>query len=217
MVTVALEADQRFDSIGTLDIETTGLDGSTDELVAIGVGYYEAGRETAEVEVVTRARTRDDERTLLADAYGWLNERTPGGLATYNGADFDLPFLDDRLAALGCRDEVTLPCADSHVDLYRARKRAADRAGRKWPSLEEALGAYDLPVHSTHWEADELTNSRFGEVLAPRYLDALARGDDATVDELEETVVAYTAADVEATVALYEADAGRTYVPRYPD
>lgn len=217
MFTPSLEADQRFDSIGTLDIETTGLDGACDELVAVGVGYVEAGRETADLAVFTRARAGDDERTLVADAYGWVNERAPGGLATYNGTAFDLPFLDDRMAALGCPDAATLACADGHVDLYPARQRAADEAGRKWPSLEEALDAYDLPVHSTRWAGDELTNARFGEVLAPRYLDALARGDDATVDELEETVVEYTAADVEATVALYEADAGRTYVPGYAD
>lgn len=217
MVTISLEADQRFDSIGTLDIETTGLDGSSDELVAVGVGYHEAGRERAEIDVLTRARARDDERTLVADAYGWLNERAPGGLATYNGADFDLPFLDDRMAALGCRDAATLSCADRHVDLHVARRRAADEAGRTWPSLEEALGAYDLPVYATRWAGEELTNARFGEILAPRYLDALVRGDDATVEELDETVVEYTAGDVEATVALYEADAGRTYVPGYAD
>lgn len=215
MFAVDLDPDQRFDSIGTLDIETNGFDGSSDELVAIGVGYYEAGRETAEVEVITRAAVRGDERTLIENAYGWLNERTPDGLATYKGASFDLTFLSDRMEVLGFRERPTMTCADRHVDLYPARKRIADRTGRKWPSLEESLDAYDLPVYSTQWKGAELTNTRFGQDLAPRYLNALAQEDDSTLDELEPTIIEYTASDVEANIALYEADAGRTYMPQY--
>jgi DNA polymerase elongation subunit (family B) len=165
--------------------------------------------------VITRAAVHGDERTLIKNAYSWLNERTPDGLATYKGASFDFTFLNDRMEALEIGERPSIRCAEKHVDLYPARKRIADQSGRKWPSLEESLDAYDLPIYSTQWEGAELTNNRFGEDLAPRYLTALAREDDSTLNELESTVIEYTASDVEANIALYEADAGRTYIPKY--
>lgn len=215
MFEIELDPDQHFDSIGTLDIETNGFDGSADELVAIGVGYYEAGSETAEVEVITRDAVRGDERTLIENTYRWLNERAPDGLATYKGTDFDFTFLNDRIEALGIRERPALDCSENHLDLYPARKRIADQTGRKWPSLEESLDAYDIPVYSTKWEGAELTNTRFGEDLAPRYLSAVAQENTTILNEFEPIVFEYTASDVEANIALYEADAGRNYTPSY--
>lgn len=215
MFAVELEADQRYNSISTLDIETNGFDGSTNELVAIGVGYYETGQETPEIEVFTRAAAPGGEKTLIQTAYDWVNERNPDGLATYNGTSFDFTFLTDRMEALGFHHKPTLSCSDAHVDLYPARKHIADKKGKKWPSLEESLAAYELPSYSTQWEGEELTNKRFGEDLAPRYLEALTQEDSVVLSELEPTVIEYTASDIEATIALYEADAGRTYMPQF--
>lgn len=215
MFDVELDDNSRFDSIGALDIETNGFDGSTDELIAIGVGYYEAGQEEAEIEVITRAAADNDERTLIKTAYRWLNERNPDGLTTYHGTGFDFKFLDDRMETLTFSQKPTLHSSDRHIDLFPARKRIADRSGRKWPSLEEALEAYELPVHTICWEDEELTNTRFGEILAPRYLNALVQEVNSVLNELEPTIVEYTASDIEATIALYEADAGRTYIPRF--
>lgn len=213
MYTRDLEQSDRFDRIATLDIETDGFDGRTNDLAAIGVGYYEAGTDRAEVEVVTRAASGNDEVAVIERAFEWVNRRDPPAVVTYNGGDFDLPFLRDRLNALEVEREPTF--TGRHVDLYPPRKREADRLNQKWPRLEECLEAYGLPVSETRWDGRTLDNARFGEELAPRYLDALERADDGTVSGLEPTVREYAASDIEATIALYEADAGRRYEPGY--
>lgn len=41
-----------------------------------------------------------DERSLLLELDGWLADLTPGVLATWNGAAFDLPYLATRAARL---------------------------------------------------------------------------------------------------------------------
>lgn len=84
---------------------------------------------------------------------------------------------------------------------------------KKWPSLEECLTSYDLPLYETTWRGDTLTNTRFGEELGPEYLAALENGSELT--ELEAVIHEYTASDIEANIALYEADVGRKYTPAY--
>lgn len=212
MYTLDLAARDCFDAYGVLDIETTGFDGAEDDLVAIGVGYYD-GSGPADVEVITRASVRNDELALVSEAFAWLDRREPEGLVTYNGADFDLPFLEAKIASLD--PEHLPPLEGQHVDLFTERKRLATQANAKWPRLEECLEAYDLPVAETVWEGEVLTNQAFGEALGPRYLAALEALEFGHVHDLEATIREYTAADIEATIALYEADVGRGYVPTY--
>ncbi|MFB6362083.1 MAG: ribonuclease H-like domain-containing protein [Halobacteriales archaeon] len=206
MYTLDLSGPDRFGSYGILDIETTGLDGAEDDLVAVGLGYYEDSA-AADVEVITRASVRNDERALMSEAYAWLTRRKPEGLVTYNGAEFDLPFLRAKADALGV--DRRLPLEDEHLDLFSERKRLAEQANAKWPRLEECLEAYGLPVPETMWDGAVLTNERFGEEVGPRYLTALETLEFERVHDLESTIREYTAADIEATIALYEADVGR--------
>lgn len=208
-----LNPDQCFDSIGTLDIETSGFDGATEDLIAVGVGYYEPNAD-AEVAVHTQLMFDGDERELIRNAYDWLNDREPECLATFNGAGFDFDFLVDKCDALGYRDRPDLLGWPNHVDLLSERKQRLP-PNRKWPSLEESLNAYEIPKYETTWNGKKLTNTRFGEELAPRYVDALASSDAGVLDELESVVVEYTESDIEANIALYEADAGREYLPTY--
>ncbi len=209
MYTIDLPATDRFSAYGALDIETDGLDGATDRLVAIGVGYHD-GAGDPEVEVHTLSAARGDEAALVETAFAWLDRRAPEGLVTYNGTEFDLPFLRARLGALGV--EALPGLSGRHVDLFTERKRLAAVDGEKWPRLEECLEAYGLPVVETDWEGEPLTNVRFGEELAPRYLRALSGLEFDRVRALEAVIREYASADVEATVALYEADAGRSWV-----
>lgn len=210
MYTLEITDRDRFGAYGTLDIETDGFDGATNQLVAIGVGYYAAGG-SPDLEVFTRRRFAD-EAALIGEAFEWLTARHPEGVVTYNGVEFDFAFLEARLEALGVDAE---PPPGPHVDLFAPRRRLADRAGAKWPSLEECLRAYDLPVAETAWEGEPLTNTRFGEDLAPRYLTAVETGEATRAAAIDRVIDAYTAADVEATIALYEADVNRGYEPRY--
>lgn len=193
----------RLPTYAAMDIETTGLDGTEDSLVAIGVGY-QAEAVPREVEVHTLADARGDEVALIETAFAWLDRREPAGLVTYNGTAFDLPFLAARLDALGAEVDLTHP--GRHVDLFTERQRLATLADERWPSLEACLEAYDLPVAVTDWEGDVLTNRRFGEELAPRYVHALETMEFAVVHAIERVIRDYTAADIEATLALYEVD-----------
>lgn len=212
MYTHELDDADRYDRIGAIDIETTGLTPTTNSLVAIATGYYDTTTTEFEWTVHTRART-NDEPALIHEAFAWLASYQLDGIITFNGTNFDLPFITHRLNAHEIRDGPEVP--GRHVDLYPPRKRAADEANEKWPSLEECLAAYDIPRDETTYNGARLDNTRFGEELAPAYLDAIAARDDHAIQELESIITPYAGADIEATIALYEADAGRTYTPSY--
>jgi hypothetical protein len=206
MTTIALPETDRFERFAALDIETDGLDGARDHLVAIGVGF-QAASANREVAVHTLADARGDEARLIELAIEWLDRREPHGLVTYNGAEFDLPFLEAKLASLG--HEPSLGLAVEHLDLFTERQRLASIKDEKWPSLEEALSEYDLRPAKTMWYDEVLTNTRFAEELAPRYLGALDALEFGLAKALDAVIVDYTAADIEATMSLYEADCGR--------
>ena len=211
-----LNADHCYDTVGTLDIETSGFDGAKDHLVAVGVGYHDTSNgDDAEVEVHTQRKCDGDERELIRSAFQWLNDRDPEALVSYKGSSFDMDFLYKKHIALKMSDLPTLECTRNHIDLFDPRKDLADQNGKKWPSLEESLAAYEIPDYVTEWNGGTLTNTRFGEELAPRYVSALQNGDNGMLDELESVVVEYTESDIEANLALYAADAGREYLPTY--
>lgn len=206
MYTLDLPESDHLETYGVLDIETDGLEGAEDHLVAIGVGSVD-GSGPPEVDVLTLASARGDESALIESAIEWLDRRSPDGVVTYNGTSFDLPFLEARLSTLGL--ESGLGLAGRHIDLFSERKRLASAAGERWPRLEDCLKAYGLTVAETVWEGAPLTNARFGEELAPRYLRALDGLEFGRVRALERVIHAYTTADIEATIELYEADVGR--------
>ncbi len=209
-----LSSEYPYSNVGTLDIETSGFDGRTEDLIAIGVGYYEADGDTAEVEVHTQQDYGGDEAELIRSAYDWLNNRDLDVLATFGGAGFDFDFLVDKCDALRIADRPDLLSWPSHVDLLAERKQALG-AHREWPSLEDSLDAYGIEEYETAWQGAKLTNTRFGEELAPKYVSALQSGDTDTLDALDAVVREYTETDIEANIALYEADVGREYTPSY--
>lgn len=209
-----LSSEHRYSNIGTLDIETSGFDGATEDLIAIGVGYYESDSDTAEVKVHTQQDFDGDEAELIRRAYDWLNSRDLDVLATFGGAGFDFDFLVDKCDALRVADRPDLLSWPEHVDLLAERKQALPNH-REWPSLEDSLDAYGIEEYETTWRGSKLTNTRFGDKLAPEYVSALQSGDTDTLDALEAVVREYTETDIEANIALYEADVGREYTPSY--
>lgn len=207
-----LDEDHQFGDYAALDIETDGFDGKENNLIAVGVGYYD-GDGRPEIDVITRASVDNDELAVIQEAYSWLDTRNPEGVVTYNGKGFDFKFLTDKLSVLGANPKPEL--STPHLDLFPERQQLADRAGAKWPRLEECLRAYDIPIYETEWNGQQFSGEILAEEFAPLYLAALSNGEQGLINELEDILWEYTASDIEATIALYEADINRGYMPKY--
>ena len=104
-----------------LDIETTGLWPRQDHITVIGI-YLDAGHNERVVQLVGEQVTRDN---LLASLDG------AGTIFTYNGAAFDLPFIEERLG-------VDLAGRYAHWDLMFDCHRNGLRGGLK--KVEATLG-----------------------------------------------------------------------------
>ena len=84
------------------------------------------------------------EKEVISDAYGYLSSSRIDTLITYNGADFDLPFLRGRGKIYGYNFEQILPYGHNnrnHVDLYKD-------LGGKWgmpAKLSELAWLYGIP------------------------------------------------------------------------
>lgn len=212
MHTPDLGRDVLFKNYAAIDIETDGFDGKVNNLIAIGVGYYD-GDGRPEIDVITRASVNNDELAVIQEAYSWINARNPEGVVSYNGEGFDFEFLDDKLNVLGANPKPEL--STTHLDLFPERQKRADQTGAKWPSLEECLSAYDIPIYQTNWNGQQFTGKTLAEEFAPHYLAALSNGEQGLIEHLEASLREYTASDIEATIALYEADINRGYTPKY--
>lgn len=208
--------DPGHERIATLDIETTHYDADQGEIVSIGVGYHDRGESAKEATYDVLHRDGNGEAALVRRAIDRLTEYDADGMVTYKGSEFDMQFIGDRLAHLGEAVEppqiATSP--DRHIDLFVDRKERAQRDGRKWPSLEECLDAYDYPRPLTLWEGEEVTNSRFGEELGPTFLRTLSE-DSQQGTTLKEVIHHYLITDLEANVAIYYADIGEGFEPQH--
>jgi hypothetical protein len=220
--------DPGYDRIATLDIETTATDPADGELVSVGVGVHDRADPLTEATYETFHRgdgegatfsreTGTGEAPLVERAMTRLAAADADALVTYNGVEFDLPFVEGRLDRLDA--DVDLPAIASppgHLDLFRDRKRRADETGEKWPSLEACLESYGHAPPTTVWRDAPLTNGRFGEELGPAYLRTLGSETGARFRaSLAEVVDHYLIGDLEATLALYYADLGETVEGAY--
>lgn len=200
--------------IATLDVETTHFDPADGEVVSVGVGVHDRGDPADAATFETFHRAGEGEAALIDCALDRLAALDADGLVTYNGREFDLPFLRGRLDRLDaeCEPPAVATSPARHVDLFGDRKRRADRDGVKWPSLEECLEAYGYPRPVTELDGETITNGRFGDEVGPEYLETV--GDDAPrAATLEAAIDHYLATDLEANVALFYADVGVPYEP----
>ena len=204
-----LGPDEITTRYASIDIECNSLDPTSGRTVAIGIGLKDTVAGEQSIDVLTLGGALGDEGTMIRRAFERINEFDPNALVTYNGEAFDLDYLSKRIESLQFRQQPELNCAKIHVDLFVPRKRSADEAGVKWPSLEKVLDQHGLSVQPTLWRGEELTNTLFGEELAPEYIQAITEDRAATIDELETVIHEYVMGDIEANIALYESDAGR--------
>jgi hypothetical protein len=203
-------SDADHGRVATVDIETTATDPSEGELVAVGVGVHDPTESLSDATYELCHRRGDDEGRTIRRAMSWLDDADPDTLVTYNGLDFDLPFVRGRLDRLGVDLDlppVTEPPA--HVDLFPDRKRRAEASGEPWPSLEASLEAYGYTPPRTVWRGTRVTNERFGEEIGPAYLRTLGTDTGTRLRAtLAEVIDHYLRTDLEATLALFAADVG---------
>ena len=204
-----LGPDEIATRYASIDIECNSLDPTSGRTVAIGIGLKDTVAGEQSIDVLTLGGAMGDEETLIRRAFERINEFDPTALVTFNGRGFDLNYLSERLAVLEPTQQIELQCEENHVDLFVPRKQKADEQGIKWPSLEEVLEGHGLKVQPTLWRGEALTNTRFGEDLAPEYIQAIAEDRTDTIDELETVIHEYVMSDIEANLALYETDVGR--------
>ncbi|SEH52494.1 DNA polymerase family B, exonuclease domain [Halopenitus malekzadehii] len=204
-----LGPDEIATRYASIDIECNSLDPTSGRTVAIGIGLKDTVAGEQSIDVLTLGGALGDEGTMIRRAFERINEFDPNALVTYNGEAFDLDYLSKRIESLQFRQQPELYCAKNHVDLFVPRKRLADEAGVKWPSLEEVLDTHGLTVQPTMWEGEELSNSIFGERLASKYIAAVSEDRKEEIDELENVIHQYVVGDIESNIALYEIDAGR--------
>ncbi|QCC57230.1 ribonuclease H-like domain-containing protein [Natrinema thermotolerans] len=199
--------DPGYETLATLDIETTHYKASKGETVSVGIGVYDRGDATLQYEPFHRAGP-DDEAATIADALAFVENCGADALVSYHGQDFDLEFLADRLSLLDADPVVADAALEPHIDVFADRKAVCDRTGDKWPKLEECLASYDFPEPVTEWDGQPVTNTRFGEELGPAYLAALSDGDDERAGALRDVIDHYLVTDLEANLAIYHADCG---------
>ena len=205
----SLAPEETATRYGTIDIETDGVDPTSSQTVAIGIGLKDTVADEQMIDVLTLGGALGDEGTMIRRAFERINEFEPDALVTFNGKSFDLDYLSERIESLQFRQKPNLNCTKNHVDLFVPRKKSADEAGVKWPSLEEVLDTHGLTVQPTMWEGEELSNSIFGERLASKYIDAVSEDRKGEINELENVIHQYVVGDIESNIALYEIDAGR--------
>ena len=100
--------------IAYLDIETCGMIGMT--VFLVGLLTWREGRL---VMIQFLARDYSEERAMLARSWDFLEEVST--LVTFNGLTFDVPYIEDRVAATGLRPR---SLRASHVDmLHESRRR----------------------------------------------------------------------------------------------
>ncbi len=205
------------DHLVSFDIETTHYDADKGETVAIGVGQYELESSgSTRHQIFARDQPGiEDEYKLVERAFEFIDRLDGDTLVSYNGVEFDMDFLYKRSA----RFEQSVPwpelqTTDRHIDLFAGRK-AACGPNDKWPSLEECLDSYDLPVPKTVWNGAPLDNTRFGDEFAPAFLNALAEGDEQVISRYRGVLDHYLTTDLEANIALYCADQGLPFDPKH--
>ncbi|WP_251330052.1 ribonuclease H-like domain-containing protein [Haloplanus pelagicus] len=203
--------------VATVDIETTATNPRDGELVSVGVGVHARTDSLTQATYETFHRDGEGEVSLVRAAMDRLEGSDADALITYNGAEFDLPFVEGRLAAHDATlDRPSITDSETHVDLFLDRRERAEETDEPWPGLEACLEAYGYTPATTVWRGESVTNERFGEELGAAYLRTLGTETGARFRAtLADVVDHYLRTDLEATLALFYADLGESVDAAY--
>ncbi|MCU4752034.1 ribonuclease H-like domain-containing protein [Natrialbaceae archaeon A-CW2] len=208
--------DPGFERVATFDIETTHYKASEGETVSIGIGVHERGAPGEDAAYERYHREEYDEAQLIERGLKRLDELGVDGVVSFNGNDFDLGFLRDRLNLLNRATAIPeIDALETHIDLFADRKAVCNRTGQKWPKLEECLLSYGLDEPETRWNGSPVTNVRFGEELGPAYLQALSNANHDRIEQLRAVIDHYLVTDLEANLAVFYADIGYPFEPAH--
>lgn len=117
-----------------LDIETTGLDPTIDNLVLLGLITYEKNKCYI---IQYFAQDNSEEKRLLKI---YLREVKNKTIITYNGDKFDIPFLNYRLSKY-----MLLPIFPESIDIYKiisSKRKYFDFKSMKLTDIEKYIGIY---------------------------------------------------------------------------
>lgn len=122
-----------------LDIETTGLNRSTDSIYLIGLVFYDNEVQGWKM-VQLFAEELKEEIDVLLEAYKLLEVFDL--IINYNGNSFDIPFINSKLKFYKTDLSIDM---DKSLDLYRiiqANKKILQLHNYKLKTIEEYLGIY---------------------------------------------------------------------------
>lgn len=122
-----------------LDIETTGLNRSSDSIYLIGLVFYDKENQGWKI-LQLFAEELKEEIDILLEAYKLLEDFDL--IINYNGTSFDLPFINSKLKFYRTNLSIDM---DKSFDLYRkiqANKKILNLQNYKLKTLEEYLGIY---------------------------------------------------------------------------
>lgn len=198
-------SDDGHETVATLDIETTGADASSSEIVSIGLAVHERGQPLSSTEYKHFHREPSrDEGELVMRAYGWIDTHEPDVLITYNGRVFDFPFIRDRLEAIDKTvQEPNVAIDGNHIDIF------VDDASGRQSKLEETYEAYvgESPS-AVHFRGVEVDGREFGVNLGPEYLEAVEQENHTMIAHLQSVADMYLRQDLLFNILIYYFDIG---------
>lgn len=214
-----------------LDLETTGLDGRTDELTDAQLGvdnqtivWSRTDTLSTPVGVLDDLTAPDvsvkaaaDERAMIVALFAWLQAQPAGLVVTWNGAGFDLPFLAHRIDKLQREAGLRLPATsfeytldDVETDNRRVNRKYGPHAGFDH-GLRGRFGQHrhlDICFELEHVAADLDVKWSLKPVLAALGHDTDVGGRDVNqidranlTDEDDLDRIAYAANDIRLTRA----------------
>lgn len=197
--------DNGHETVATLDIETTGTNAESSELVSIGLAVHKRGQPLSSTKYKHFHREPSrSESDLARYSFDWLDKQEPDALITYNGKVFDFSFIYNRMNALDERVGKPNVLDDGeHIDIF------TDDAPGRQSKLEETYEAYVGEAPSTvQFRGVEVDGEEFGVNLGPEYLSAVEEENHAMIAHLQSVTDMYLRQDLLFNILIYYFDIG---------
>lgn len=160
-----------------LDIETTGLSPDLSTVFLIGCGYHE-DQCLHTIHWLADTYDLNEEQSILNAFTLWLKQRmdayTTTQIITYNGQNFDLPFLKRRFEQCGLIFPLNPTLIEQNTDYFRC----VSKHKHLWPLK-------DLKLHTfSKWLGQKTSNTPSGRQLIKTYHAYIKTKDPALLNLL---------------------------------